>query len=157
MQFRSTANPRGEAISTGNGRSGSSFHHNLIARSRNPSGVNVIVFNPTAGENVPSYMDFHHNVEYQWAAPGQVIFNGGTYAGTQIHATYSYNVWSDSTSGTNSNNGSKSYPNPYTAAQLFAALGYSDKQALIDYVILHPEANVQQTARSLLFAGYGVP
>jgi hypothetical protein len=70
--------------------------------------------------------------------------------------TYANNFWDDASSGTNTNVSTRVFPNAYTAAQLYAALGYADKTSLMTYAVNHPEAHIQRTARSLLFAGYGM-
>ena len=148
--------PRGEAISSENGTLASSAHNNLIARSRNPSGVNVWAFGTGALFNQASYMTYDHNTVYQWAtASGTHVDNAGPYA-SQIHASYTNNIWDGLASGTNTNVGTATFPNPYTAAQLYAALGFADKQSFINYAIAHPEAHIQRNARALLFTGYGV-
>jgi hypothetical protein len=147
--------PRGEAIHSSNGRLGSSAHNNLIIRSRNPNGAGNYSFVTEALFNQPSYMAWDHNVVYQWASPAQTTWLGGTYT-AQDFATYTNNIWDAPSSGTNTNNAGSTFPNPYTAAQLYSALGFADKQAFINYAIEHPEAHIQRNARSLLFAGYGL-
>jgi hypothetical protein len=69
---------------------------------------------------------------------------------------YTNNIWDGYVARSNVNISSGTFPNPYTAAQLYTALGYADKTAFINYAIEHPEAHIQRTARSLLFSGYGV-
>lgn len=150
-----SSNPRGMGMTSMNGRSGSSAHHNLWARSRNPNGVNNYTFITQADQNLPSYMDYHDNVAYLWASAIQTYLNGGNYP-TQDFATYNNNIWDALTSGTNKNISAGTFPNPYTAAQLYSALGYADKQAFINYAIEHPEAHIQRQARALLFSGYGI-
>jgi hypothetical protein len=147
--------PRGEGVSSQNGTSGSSVHNNLIARSRNPAGPNVWAFGTGALFDQPSYMSYDRNVVYKWST-GAYVEDAGPYA-TQIHTSYTNNIWDALTSGTNTNNAGISFPNPYTAAQLYSALGFADKQSFINYAISHPEAHIQRTARSMLFAGYAVP
>ena len=114
-------------------------------------------FLTSAIEPQPSYMDYTNNVVYSWSTPGQTHYDGAAdpYQG-QAHATYNNNIWDDPTSGTNTNNGGVSFANAYTAAQLYAALAYTDKQSFVTYAITHPEAHIQRTARALLFAGYGL-
>jgi hypothetical protein len=151
-----SAFPRGIAIISSNGRSGSSAHHNLIARSRNPNSTAAYTFSTEALFNQPSYMAWDHNVIYQWASADRTYIEGGPYGSTQSHATYTNNIWDSLTSGTNTNNAATAFPTPYTAAQLYLALGFTDKQAFINYAIEHPETHVQRNARQLLFAGYGL-
>jgi hypothetical protein len=100
-------------------------------------------------------MSYDRNVVYKWST-GAYVEDAGPYA-TQIHTSYTNNIWDALTSGTNTNNAGISFPNPYTAAQLYSALGFADKQSFINYAISHPEAHIQRTARSMLFAGYAVP
>jgi hypothetical protein len=142
----------GWGIGSANGKPGSSIYKNLIARS--PYGS--IAFSNSASFAQPSYVDYNSNVVYQWSITGGTYFTQtGTYA-DQVHTTYNNNIWDDSTSGTNINNSGVSFPKPYTAAELYIALGFADKQAFVNYVIQHPEAHLQRKARELLFAGYGM-
>lgn len=150
-----SGNPAGVAIISSNGRSGTSIDHNLIARSRNVNGVNNWAFKMSADFNQPSYATWNHNVVYQWTTNLQTYIAGGPYP-TQDFPTYTYNIWDAGPSGTNTNIASGTFTNPYTAAQLYTALGFAGKQAFIDYAIQHPEAHLQRQARTLLFAGYGI-
>jgi hypothetical protein len=147
--------PRGIGIEASNGRSGSSAHHNLIVRSRNVNGVNNWAFITSSDKNQPSYMIWDHNVVYQWTTALQIYISGGSYP-SQDFATYTNNIWDAANSGTNTNIAGGTFPNPYTAAQLYSALGFADKQAFINYAIEHPETHIQRQARTLLFAGYGI-
>ena len=147
--------PRGGGIETGNGKQGSAVHHNLIARSRNPNAVNVYAFITKAGYDMPSYAYIHDNVEYQWAASGKVSLKDGSFLAQDL-ATYDKNAWSDPASGTNMNIASHSTPNPYTQAQLFAALGCIDKATCSAKMIETPELGWAATARALLWQGYGL-
>ena len=151
-----STHPLGWAINTTNGKSGSRVHHNLIVRSRNPSGPGMSGFSNNAAFDQPSYAQYDHNVMYQWVSlTGQVYWPGcGTFP-AQCHTTYDSNNWDGLAQGTNTNSGSTSFSNPYTGAQVYAALGFADKTAFINYAINHPEAHVQRTARALLFTGYG--
>ena len=146
--------PRGMAIVTSNGRSGSSAHDNLIARSRNPNGVNVSAFLTGADFNQPSYMAYDRNVVYQWAAPDRVFTAGGV-AGQEF-PTYTNNIWDAPASGTNLNISSKTFANPYTAAQLFTALGCGDKTSCAARMVDTPELGWAAKARALLWQGYGL-
>ena len=152
-----SSHPLGWAINTTNGQSGSRVHNNLILRSRNPSGLGVSGFSNNAAFDQPSYAQYDHNLMYQWVvSTGQVFWpNCGNFL-AQCHTSYDYNVWDGTVPGTNTSSASTSFPNPYTAAQLYAALGYADKTAFINYAIEHPEAHVQRTARAMLFTGYGM-
>jgi hypothetical protein len=142
----------GWGISTANGTSSSSAHHNLIARSGALAGP---AFQVGAGYNQPSYMKFYNNVSYLWSSTGSSWQKGGAYL-TQAQPTFDANFWDDPTLQTNTNVGSYNPPNPYTLAQLCAALGFSSKQAWIDYAIMHPEKHPARNARALLFTGYGL-
>jgi hypothetical protein len=65
-------------------------------------------------------------------------------------------VWDDPTSGTNVNVAGKSFPNPYTADQLYAALGCTDKATCAARMIETPELGWAARVRALLFAGFGL-
>ena len=147
----------GWAINTTNGQSGSRVHHNLIIRSRNPLGPEMSGFSNNAAFNQPSYAQYDHNVMYQWVAvTGQVYWPACGSFLAQCHTTYDSNNWDGPAQGTNTNSGSTPFPNPYTAAQLYVALGFADKTAFMNYALNHPEAHIQRTARARLFAGYGM-
>jgi hypothetical protein len=151
-----TGFPRGVAITTQNGRPTSKARYNVVARSRNPSGVGVITLSTDNIYNVPSYMTYDHNVADLWAGSSNTTSDtGGTFP-AQNHATYTNNIWDKATSGSNTNVGSVSLPNAYTAAALYSALGYADKAAFIAYAIAHPEAHIQRNAMALMRTGYGI-
>jgi hypothetical protein len=149
--------PRGFGIFTRNGKPGSSAHHNLMVLVNNIGAYNRIAFQTTATYGKPSYMDWHDNVSYLRARPGSTIFeaNDGV-AGSQVYTTYNNNIWDDQASGTNRNVSSAAFPHAYTTADLYTALGFTDRQAFINYAIEHPEAYPARKARALLFAGYGM-
>ena len=142
----------GWGIATQNGKQGSSAHHNLLVL----SGIGSHAFLTSVLYQVPSYMDYSNNLVYQWSTSGETrsetsnVYQGLTFA------TYNNNVWDDPASGSNTNSAGRSFPNPYTEAQLYAALGFADKQAFANYAISHPEAFPARSARALLFAGYGL-
>jgi hypothetical protein len=146
-------NLRGIGITSVNGKPGSSAGHNLFVRNPNPNGTNAYVFGTAAAFNQPSYMSYDHNVIYSWSP--SAYLNGGSFPAQNV-PTFTNNIWDAASSGSNSNNAGASFPNPYTPAQLYAALGFADKQGLASYVIEHPEAHIQRQARALLFAGYGL-
>jgi hypothetical protein len=151
-----STHPLGWAINTTNGQSGSRVHNNLIIRSRNPSGPAMSGFSNNAAFNQPSYAQYDHNLMYQWVVlTGQVYWPSCGGFPAQCFTTYDANNWDGSAQGTNTNSASTSFPNPYTAAQLYAALGFADKTAFINYAINHPEAHIQRNARAMLFTGYG--
>ena len=146
----------GWAINTTNGQQGSRVHNNLIVRSRNPSGPSMSGFSNNAAFDQPSYAQYDHNLMYQWVVSGGAYWPGCGYFPAQCHTSYDSNNWDGTAQGTNTNSGATSFATPYTAAQLYAALGFADKNAFINYAINHPEAHIQRTARSLLFTGYGM-
>jgi hypothetical protein len=154
----SNAGPRGIGIITANGRNGSaSVHHNLLARSLNPAGVNAYSFSNEARFDQPSYAEFHDNVSYLWNNAGQThIDMGGGYPG-QIHSNYHDNWWSEATGGGNFNVSGLTMPNAMTEAALYAAYGFADRNAFALYMCEHPESYIQRDMRAALFAGYGVP
>jgi hypothetical protein len=143
---------QGWGLVAANGQAGSAIYNNLIALS--PYGS--VAFSNSAGFAQPSYMDYHNNVVFKWSTGGATYFTQTDSLAGYVHTTYSSNVWDDPTSGTNTNNLGITFPNTYTAAALYAALGDADKNAFITYAITHPEAHIQRTARALLFAGYGM-
>ena len=151
-----STNPRGIAVSIANARSGSAVHHNLFARNHNPAGINVHTFETAAIYNQPTYVSYHDNRAYQWAAVGATKSEIGAYPG-QDHATYDNNVWDDLALGTNLNVGAASFPNTYTADQLYATLGCNDKATCAARMIETPEFNWAARARAVLWQGYGMP
>jgi len=151
-----SSHPLGWAISTTNGMSGSRVHHNLIIRSRSVNGSSVQGFSNSASFALPSYAQYDHNLLYLWANSGQTYWTQSDANAGYVHTAYDYNNWDGSAQGTNTNSASTSFATPYTAAQLYAALGFADKTAFINYAINHPETHIQRTARSMLFTGYGM-
>jgi hypothetical protein len=146
--------PRGVAITTGNGKQGSTTHHNLIVRSRNPIGPGVLALSNDAEFNQPSYMIYDSNLIYQWASTTRTNVNGGLFL-AQDFSTYSNNAWDALASGSNTNIGNLSFPTSYTESQLFTALGCGDKATCAARMIETPEAGWAGKAKALLFAGYG--
>jgi hypothetical protein len=146
--------PRGNAITTGNGKQGSTTRHNLIVRSRNPNGANVVALSTDAEFNQPSYMTYDSNLIYQWASTTRTNVTGGSFP-AQDFATYTNNLWDALTSGSNTNSSSVSFPGSYTDAQLFTALGCTDKATCAALMIETPEAGWALKARGLLFSAYG--
>jgi hypothetical protein len=156
------ANPRGGGITNSNGKPGSYFRHGIVAhRATLAQGITYAALHTQADFDVPSYMDWSDTVVYQWSASGFSTASFSTFP-AQIHQTFNNMVWDDPTSGTNVNNGSATLPNPYTADQLYQALGFTGgdvaarKQAFIQYAVEHPEAHIQRNALNLLWAGYGI-
>jgi hypothetical protein len=149
----------GWGINTTNGTSGSRVHNNLIVRSRNINGPEQSGFSNNTAFDQPSYVQYDHNLIWNWVSQADQPYSyyaaGGAFP-AQSHATYDYNNWDGLPQGTNTNSTNTAFPNPYTAAQLYAALGYADKTTFINYAINHPEAHIQRAARALLFSGYGV-
>jgi hypothetical protein len=149
----------GWAINTTNGQSGSRVHHNLIVRSRNPNGPSMSGFSNNAAFNQPSYAQYDHNLIWNWVSQADQLHSAYESCGAfpaQCHTTYDFNAWDGAAQGTNTNSASTVFPKAYTVAELYAALGFANKQAFIDYAINHPEAHVQRNARALLFTGYGL-
>ena len=145
--------PRGMAIMFSNGLTGSSVHHNLIARSRNPNGVNVATFNADASLGNQSTFDVHDNVAYLWATSTNTL---NEYGGDALHLTFNNNVWDAPASGTNLNVASVVFPHPYTEAELFSALGCGDKAGCAAQMIETPELGWGIKARGILWLGYGL-
>jgi hypothetical protein len=141
----------GWGIDTENGTSASEAHHNLLVR----SGSTNHAFSVGADFDQPSYMNFHDNVSYQWSASGNSALSYGPFSAKAL-PTYNNNIWDNPASGTNTNISSHTFPNPYTAAQLYAALGFTDKQSFMNYAVSNPETHPARNARALLFAGYGM-
>jgi hypothetical protein len=158
-----SANPLGIGVQNANGTSGSSCHHNIIARSRNPALADhtFAALGTNASYDQPSYMNYHDNVIYNWRASGYDTYEGAVFP-LQVHATYNTNIWDDPASGTNVNKASVTFPNAYTVDGLVTALGYSGAdaatrlQALVDDAKEHPESFIQREALSLAQAGYGI-
>jgi hypothetical protein len=145
----------GWGLASQNGKLGSSANHNLIILSgMGSSGAHA--FLTSVLYNAPSYMDYSGNLVFQWSTAGMTHYDGSAdaYPG-QTYTTYNNNVWDDLASGTNKNNAG-TYPNPYTPSQLYVALGFTDKQAFVNYAISRPETFPARSARALLFAGYGI-
>ena len=148
--------PRGWGIWSQNGRQGSSAYKNLFVWGYDTSSpVYGNAFRTTEDFGQPSYMDYHDNVSSGFNGTGWTIQHPALDP-SLVHDSFESNIWDDPASGTNSSALARTFPNPYTAAQLYAALGYADKNAFITYAITHPEAHVQRIARQLLFAGYGL-
>jgi hypothetical protein len=142
----------GWGMTSSNGRAGSSAHHNLFLQSIT---LGAPAFITNADYNQPSNMDWHDNIAYQWA-PGGFSHSELALFPAQVSATFSNNVWDDPTSGTNLNITGRSFPTPYTPAQLYVAVGFADKAALMTYAIAQPEAHVQRSMLVRLQAGYGM-
>ena len=157
MDLTST-DPRGFGIITRNGAPGSSAHHNLLVRATNASGGNRDPFQIAANFGLPSYMDFHDNVSYLRTKSGNSFAAYvDAVAGSVNHYTVTNNIWDDPTDGNgNRNVSSVTFPHPYTADELYVALGFVDRQTFINYAIEHPEAFLARNARALLFTGYGM-
>jgi hypothetical protein len=157
-----TANPRRGGISTVNGKAGSYFRHGIIAhRGILAASQTYAALHAQADFDVPSYMDWSDTVIYQWATSGNSTADFGSFP-SQVHQTFANMIWDDPTSGTNVNNGSVTLPNPYTADQLYQALGFTGgdaparKRAFIEYAVAHPEVHIQRQALNLLWTGYGI-
>jgi hypothetical protein len=157
-----SANPRGGGVVTVNGKPGSYFRYGIIAhRATLANGQTAAALHAQADFDVPSYMDWSDTVIYQWATSGNSTADFGSFP-SQVHQTFANMIWDDPTSGTNVNNGSVTLPNPYTADQLYQALGFTGgdaparKRAFIEYAVAHPEVHIQRQALNLLWTGYGI-
>jgi hypothetical protein len=148
------ANPRGQAINTANGKAGSSTHHNLILRSRNPSAVNVMAFNNQAIYNQPSNMLFDSNIVYRFSPV--TSGTGGPYP-TQVNSSFTNNIWDAPASGTNTSSTGAPFPNPLTAADMYMLLGCTNKTNCINQMIQSPEQNWAARMREIMFKTYGAP
>jgi hypothetical protein len=154
-----STNPRGYGFVSDGSSSGSSIHHNLLVDVNNIGGTNRVTFSTAADSGVSTYTDFHDNVAYLRAVSGHTHLEYQdltTTPASYVYVTFENNIWDDPASGTNRNIGSVSFPNPYTPAQLYAALGFADRQSYVNYAIEHPETHPAPQARALLFAGYGM-
>jgi len=150
-----TSYPRGDAIWGINGQPGSSIHHNLIVRRRDPNSLNGYALHLEANVGNDSTFDVHDNLIYLWSS-ASANNTRGEFGGAALHLTYNYNVWDAPAWGTNLNNGSKNYPSPYTSAQMFAALGCTDKAGCAAQMIETPELGWGIKARGILWLGYGL-
>jgi hypothetical protein len=154
-------NPMDWGIETVNGAPGSLVHHNVLARSSAMAGYGLMADDPAdvSGVSLPNYVTFDHNTTYQWSKSGNIqalhlSSSGGLIS--NIHATYTGNLWDDLTSGANVNNAGHVFPNAYTETSLLATLGYSDHASFVNDLIRNPEKHVQRQAVLLMLNGYGV-
>ena len=145
----------GWGMDSTNGTSATEIHHNIIAYSDGYTGAQAILTKDDLG--LPSYAYWHDNVIYHWA---NTTYTTG---GSLVYATYDHNVWDAAATGTNINNGSVSFPNPYTSDSLYTALGFTGadaaarKQAFINYIIANPDDHSKvSSALNLLWPGYGI-
>jgi hypothetical protein len=158
-QNLTTALPRGTGIISANGRPTSIARYNLLARSAlglSATGTTEDIGFGTGdftSFNLPNYMTWDHNTVYLWSDPSVQTSESGPGA---TFATYTNNIWDKATSGSNVVNTGVTFTYAHTAAQLYAALGFADKTALINYAIAHPEAHIQRLALSQLQSGYGI-
>ena len=127
------------------------MHHNLIVRSRNMTGMNVMTFDNHALFDQPSYMTFDSNLVYRFSA--EIAGTGGTYPGQALN-TYTNNLWDAPTSGSNTNDAAASFPDPLTSADLFARLGCSDKPTCAARMVESPSSAWAARARAILWQGY---
>ena len=151
-----STHPLGWAFNTANGNLGSRVHHNLIARSRNQTGPEMQGFSNYAAYDQASYALYDYNVMYKWVAVNGTVYSGGGSYPAKAFSTYQNNIWDGPSEGTNISSAAVAFPNPYTAASLYSALGYADKNAFVTDAINAPQKQLQRRARALLFAGYGL-
>jgi hypothetical protein len=161
--------PSGEGYSIANLASGSRITNNLLAYNTvvaTSSNASALLVNGDAlslGQGCT--IEFDHNVCFNWSLAGATKQEFFCVAGSAfscphtpstIASTYDNNKWDDSTSGTNTNVSSVTFPNPYTEASLYTAAGVTDYATLISLSTNAPEQHYQRTLKSLAFAGYGM-
>jgi hypothetical protein len=147
-----SANPRGQAINTANGRAGSSAHNNVILRSRNPYAVNAMAFYNSALYNQPSYMTFSKNLVYRYSPV--VSGNGGNYP-AQVITSFVENYWDAAPTGTNVSSSNMYFPNPLTATDMYSMMGCGSKDVCVAQMIASPEGNWAPRMREIMFKAYG--
>jgi hypothetical protein len=161
----STAAPRGTAFHTGNGKSGSTIHHNLAVKAR-PSGTPVgAMFSAQANYPQPSYSNWHDNVGYQWSTSGNSYgFGSGSVDGNDYssyaanNAVRNNNYWDDPAGGTNLNIASLTgIVTAYDANSLCTSFGFADAPTAFASWAANPDTRPAQAIRNRLFTGYGRP
>jgi hypothetical protein len=150
----------GVGFSSNSGKPGSRTDHNLIIRKVAGQSRQGTVFNNFAWDTTKRcYMEFDHNISFDWSDTGYTVQTNGGFAPTYAlpYTTYDYNGWDDPASGTNTHVTSASFTNAYTEAGLYVAAGYADKAALVAAMLANPTLHLQRTLRSLAFAGFNLP
>lgn len=146
-----SANPRGQAVNTANGKPGSSVHHNLILRSRNANGPNVLTLNNQAIYDQPSYIAFNDNLVYRFSP--QMAGNGGQYP-AQVFTTYTNNAWDAAPTATNTSSADLTLNNPITSVELFAILGCGTKDQCAKIMTNSPEQGWAEKIRTIVWSAY---
>lgn len=124
---------RGQGISVQNGIPGSSMAKNLFINNQDYAQGVAFTFQPDATYNQPSYCDLNGNVTYAFT-PTLVTNGGGAFNGTQLFTTYNG-------ISTPPANNVVNVSSPFTNAQVYSALGYADKAAMMQAMIAAPENN----------------
>jgi hypothetical protein len=151
-----SVDPRRWLITTCNGTPISEAYGNIATASYNIGGINNTVFNttslsPAVAAGVPSFMNYSNNY-----APNRTTnMSQVTLTGALSTATFDHNVWDLPTSGTNLNGATVTPTHSYQLSDFLTAFGYANKDALVTYVINHPEAHVSRQFLSMGRAGYG--
>lgn len=155
-QGTTTAAPRGYAMISQNGQSGSRMHHNLFARGQ-PSSPNATAISITSGYTTKeTYMEVDNNVIDGWTTSGGGQYIQPSPLGDHVHYNPHDNWWDDPTSGSNQNISGLTRPNRYTSDTLAVLHGFADAAAMKLYMCLHPELRLQRTLLTEAFDGYGL-
>lgn len=127
----SSSQPRMEGFSCGDGTVDSFYAYCLYANNPGYNAVNNVWLNVQNG--IPqqvSHMGFYHNRAYAFAPPIKKLtltkYGGGSLSSIQISADVDNVVVTTS---------------PMTNAQLYAAIGYASKHAMVDAMIADPSGN----------------
>jgi hypothetical protein len=144
-------NPRGVAVMSANGNSSSYVRNNLILRSRNPFGVNVMPFSNGAHLNKPSYMVYDRNLVYKFSP----VISASSAFPSQVLSTFTNNVWDAPTLETNTNNAGLVIPSPVSQTDIWTTLGCSTKDACAARIIENPEKPWAARIRAYVKSAYG--
>jgi hypothetical protein len=143
-------NPRGVAVMSANGNPSSYVRNNLVLRSRNPLGVNVMPFANNAHLNRPSYMYYDRNLVYKFSP---AMTSSSAFPG-QVSSTFENNIWDAPTIGTNINNAVVPIPNPISQTDVWTHLGCSTKDACAARMAESPEKPWAIWIRSFVNTAY---
>jgi hypothetical protein len=149
--------PRGHAFLVSNGKPGSSVDHNLSIRNATTDSGRFAYGN-NADYDQDSYCDFHDNTAFGWSASGGTNSDLAFFP-ARVHSTRNNNRWDDPASGSNVQSNAGMFPNPYTEAELYTAIGVAgvtDYASLMAKAIAHPELHLARILQSTAFAGYGM-
>lgn len=146
------SNPRGNAYLVSNGQPGSKVHHGICLDNLG-SDPHALMNN--ADYNQPSYCAWEDMVIRNWNPSGQTTSELAFFP-AQVHSTYARNKWPDPSSGTNTNIAGETFPNPYSAAAIYASTGMSYDD-LVAHMIANPQDHaVTRGMLALARSGYGV-